>query len=114
MLSDLIAREAQIIRRPSGERDDFSAPEPDPDPEDILCEIQQRSRTEPGDDGELSDTEWVAFFFPDAEVSGNDVLIVDGQRFELVGEPWLANSGSAAMHHVEATLRRTAGPGDTS
>lgn len=110
-LTSLINHDATIIRRTPGDFDDFSNEKADESSEAILCELQQRARTEPGDSGELSDTEWVAFFLPDAEVHGDDVLVVDGQRYEFVGEPWLArNPRTQAPSHIEGSLRRTAGP----
>lgn len=111
-VANLINRPAVLIRRSEEEVDEYASERPDEDSEEIVCELQQRARTEPSDGGELSDTDWVAYFFPETAPHGNDVLLVDGQRFEFVGEPWLVrNPRTREESHIEASLRRTAGPG---
>ena len=43
----------------------------------------------------------------------SDTVIVDGQEYELVGEPWDArNPRTRAQSHIEATVRRTRGADD--
>lgn len=77
----------------------------------ISCEIQQIRRAEPGDQGEFSVTEWVGFFPSGTSLDTGDQVVVAsmGGTFEVVGEPWDATTGSAAVRHMEATLKRTAG-----
>lgn len=75
---------------------------------ETVCELQQRRRDEPGGQGEFSDTEWRVYFLPDEQgLDTADALIVEGARYEFVGDPWLAKVGTPAMHHIEATVRRT-------
>lgn len=82
---------------------------------ETFCDVQQRSRREPGDEGELSDTIWDGFFPPGTVLNTGDAVIVNALgRFELIGDPWSANTGSLGVAHVEATLRRTRGPEDGS
>jgi hypothetical protein len=77
----------------------------------VSCEIQQERREEPGEAGEFSVTEWVGFFPIGTTLDTGDQVVCSsaGGTFEVVGEPWNADSGSSAVHHVEATLKRTAG-----
>lgn len=81
-----------------------------------VCEIQQRRREEQGDQGEVSDAEWVGFFLPGTPLDTGDSVEVPGEGvFELVGAPWHArNLRTQQESHVEATLRRTAGAEDAS
>lgn len=49
------------------------------------------------------------------DVQGDDAVQVDGEVYELVGEPWEArNPRTRQVSHIEATARRTAGPEDAS
>jgi hypothetical protein len=73
----------------------------------VACDIQQIRRAEPGDEGELSVTEWMAFF-PTGTVVDTSDQITEATlgTFEVVGDPWDANTGSAAVDHVAATLKK--------
>lgn len=80
------------------------------DTEDIftVCWVQQDRRTEPGDEGEMSDSFWTIFLPWGTDLDTGDAVEVDGYGvFELVGDPWPAQQGSQRMWHVEATGRRT-------
>lgn len=113
MVSDLINRPCTIFHRTgSGVRNAHGVEESDVDPVDAVWELQQTNRAEPGDQSELSDTLWTAFFLPGVELSTGDTVVdEDGTRYEVVGDPWHArNPRSRTVSHVEATLRRTAGP----
>lgn len=109
LLNSLINRPCKIVRRsPSGEIDEYGDEEPTEAIVDTVCEIQQRARDEDELAGELSDTLWTVFFLPGEQVGTGDQLIVDGQVYEFVGEPWDArNPRLQAASHIEATVRRT-------
>lgn len=81
-----------------------------------VCEIQpqQRADTEPAEQGELSDTHWDLFLPWGTALDTSDKVTVGGQAFEVVGAPWNAQTGSSRMWHVAASVRRTAGAGDTA
>lgn len=101
----LIRREASAEANPYGDkvRDEVSV--------STLCELQQRGRGE-GED-EVSDTRWLAIFLPSEKVHTGYALIVDGETYEVEGEPWRArNPRTQVVSHVEATVRRTSGQGD--
>lgn len=111
---------AQLINRPcvlfiaSGDvsTDELGNPTDDLDPVETVCELQQQSRDEQDDQGELSDTVWRAFFLAaedmGAQPTGNK-LVVDGDTYEFTGDPWAArNPRAKAESHIEVTVRRTA------
>jgi hypothetical protein len=73
-----------------------------------VCELQQRIRKEPGEEGELSDTIWRAFFPAGTPIDTSDAVVVDDIVYEVVGDPWQArNPRTQTLSHVEATLRKT-------
>lgn len=84
---------------------------------ETVCELQQRSRTEDDEQGELSDTTWALYLLPDAgrHLDSGDAVVIDSDVYEVVGSPWVArNPLMQADSHVEATVRRTAGQADAS
>lgn len=111
-LSTLMSRPCTIIRRTSdGDEDDFAPRGPVESYIDTVCEIQQAVRTEPMDAGNLSLTSWMVYMPVDTELDSSDALLIDGMgEFEVIGQPWRADTGSPAVHHLEATVRRTRGP----
>lgn len=114
MLSTLINRPCVITRRLStGSEDDYGNLIPDESTIETVCELQQKQRTEPAGQGELSDTQWTLFLLPGDTLRTGDVVTVDDEDYEVVGEPWQArNPRTQLLSHVEATLRRTASTGD--
>jgi hypothetical protein len=80
-----------------------------------VCELQQARRDEQEDSGEVSRDTWTVFFQADEDVETGDAVVVDGQTFELIGDPWQArNPRTGTESHIEATARRTAGAEDAS
>lgn len=113
MLTGLLTRRLTIVNRSdTGAIDEYGGDIPTETLVDVLGEIQQTRRTEPAGEGELSDAEWTLFLPTGTTINTGDSVIYAGHVYEVVGQPWDATTGSAAMHHVEATLRRTAGAGD--
>lgn len=75
---------------------------------DTVCELQQRNRSEAGDAGEISLSDWVVFLPAGTDLRTADKITVDGETFEVIGEPWPArNPRTQLASHVEATVRRT-------
>lgn len=110
-LTSLMFRPCTIVRREaSGSTNAYGDKIDSETAVSTTCELQQRGRGEGEDD--VSDTRWLCVLPIDTEIHSGDAVIVDGETYEVDGEPWRANSGNASMHHVEVTLRRTAGPGD--
>lgn len=111
-LATLLNRPCTIFRRsPSGSKDDYGNAILTETAVETVCEIQQRSRTEEDDQGELSDTLWLGIFPGETVLRTGDEVRVEGiGNFELVGDPWPArNPRTQVEEHVEATLRRTVG-----
>ena len=75
----------------------------------VACDIQQVRRTEPGEQGEMSVTEWMGFF-PSGTVLDTSDAVTEATlgTFEVVGRPWDANTDSDAINHVEVTLKEAA------
>lgn len=113
-LTMLINRPCVIAHRvPSDTTDDYGNEIPGESLTSTVCEIQQRQRSEPADQGETSDTEWVVFLLPAEDLHTGDRVIVDGESYEITGDPWRArNPRTQAESHIEATARRTAGAED--
>lgn len=110
-LTSLLSRSGTILSRTAGTATDiYGDPTQGTTSVAVQCEIQQLRREEPGEAGEFSVTEWVGFFPSGTSLDTGDAVVVASiGTFEVVGEPWDANSGSSAVHHVEATLKRTRG-----
>lgn len=76
----------------------------------VLCEIQQRRTEEPGEAGEFSIANWDGFFPSGTAIDTGDAVVAPTKgTFEVIGEPWDAEEGSAAVNHVEVALKRTVG-----
>jgi hypothetical protein len=74
----------------------------------VKGELQQRSREEA--EGTISQTNWVLFLPAKTPIDTNDVVLVDDESFEVVGDPWQAfNPRTGEYEHVEVSLRRTSG-----
>jgi hypothetical protein len=114
-LSNLINRPCVLIRRStSGTADRYGDDQPGEQLIPSVWQVQQRQRTETAE-GQVSETEWLAFFLTGTVLDTNDAIVDDDLgTFELVGDPWDAREGSPSMWHVEATVKRVGGPGDVS
>lgn len=114
MLSQLVNRPCTILRRvASGSDDGYGNEVQTDDTVETVVELQQMRRDE--HDDAVGDADWTAFFLPGEDVQSGDAIVVDGFKYEVVGDPaaW-RNPRSQTESHVEATLRRTAGPEDAS
>lgn len=110
-LAQLLNRPCTIVRRSaSGSTDVYGNDVPTETSVSALCELQQHRSDEEDDQGEVSDTLWKLYLPKDTAVRTGDGVIVDGETYEVVGDPWHArNPRTKAESHIEATLRRTAG-----
>lgn len=110
MLTDLLNKPCLILRRSeTGQLDAHGGEIETETTESVMCDLQQRVRSEEGDAGELSDTLWTLFLPTGTDIRTDDAVVVGGRVYELVGDPWDAIQGSPDMYHVEATVRRTSG-----
>jgi hypothetical protein len=106
----LIATPCTIVHREeSGSVDDWGDPVKTETMTETVCELQQRRREEPSDQGELGLSWWECFFPVGTAIDTEDAVLVEPHgEFEVVGEPWNANQGSGAVNHVATTLRKVA------
>ena len=107
-LTSLMNRSGTILSRTAGTATDiYGNPTQGTTSTTVLCEVQQERRSEPGDQGEFSVTEWVGFFPSGTALdTGDAVVVANLGTFEVVGDPWDANQGSAAINHLEASLKK--------
>lgn len=112
MLSTLINRPC-TLRISTGETDTDGLGNEYAELDDVetVCELQQLTREEEGNQGELSDTGWRAFFLPAEEMGDNPTgnqLVVDGDVYEFVGAPeHKRNPRTQLLEQWEVTLRHT-------
>lgn len=123
-IARLINRPCTLLLRSRAEttEDEYGNPVVGETPRiDTVCELQQERRDEAADEGETSDTRWKLFLLPNIldeddepiEVDTGDAVEVDGEVYELTGEPWRVRSPfNGRDSHVQATCRRVSGAGD--
>lgn len=114
-IQQLLTRPCTITRRTaSNATDDYGNVTRVTTTVETVCELQQRERSEPGDQGEFSDTSWLLILPAGTAIDTGDQVTVDSRGYELVGDPWPArNPLTGAESHIEATVRRTAGEDET-
>lgn len=99
-----------VSRTDGGDADEYGNAIPTENATQTVGELQQIRRDEPDAAGETSDTRWLLVLPAGTAINTGDAVIVDNEVFEVVGAPWPArNPRTQAVHHLEATLRRTAG-----
>lgn len=111
-LATLLNLPVTIVRRDDlGDEDERGNDLPTETLVETVGELQQQQRAEPADAGELSDTRWLLILPAGTDIRTGDGIVCDGQRYEMVGDPWHArNPRTQTASHVECTLRRTASP----
>lgn len=102
-----------ISQVPTGEKDRYGDPITELVEVETKCAFQQTSRSEHEDSGEVSDTFWNVFLPYGAQIGSGALIRTDEKEYDVVGESWEAKEGSRSMWHVEATVRRRAGTGET-
>lgn len=109
----LLNRPVTIIRQTAGDvTDDYGNPIPGVEEVATVGELQQRKRDEQADH-DASVTDWLLVLPAGTVVDTDDAVLVDGRRYEVVGDPWnVRNPRTGRESHVEATVRRAAGAGD--
>lgn len=109
---------------PTGEKDRYGDPITETVEVETKCAFQQQRRTEHESTaisgsssaapvGEVSDTLWKLMLPYGTLISSGAAIRVKGREYELVAEPWSAEEGSRSMWHIEATVRRRAGTGES-
>lgn len=110
-IAALINRPCVLLRRQdTGTIDDDGMPVTTTTEVATVCELQQVQRSEPPGLDETSSTLWAVFLPAGTQLTTADAIEVEGQVFELVGEPWaVRNPRTGAESHVEATCKRVGG-----
>lgn len=108
MITSLLTRPCTILHRdPSGEDTLGNVTHVDTAVETV-CELQQRQRNEDDGHNELSESSWLLVLNADETISARDAVVVSGERYELLGEPWdVWNPLTQQIKHIEATVKRT-------
>lgn len=107
-LATLLNRPCTIIHRTdSGEEDDYGDAIPTETYVETTCEIQQVRSDEPALEGEHSVTDWNLYLPVDVLIDTGDAVLVGEVEYEVVGDPWHADSGSPQVHHTEVRVRKT-------
>ncbi|MGZ6587885.1 MAG: hypothetical protein ACXVHX_26745 [Solirubrobacteraceae bacterium] len=100
-------------RLPGATYDDLGNEIPEEESTETLCELQQTSTTEPALEGESSDSRFLLILPAGTLIATGDTVTIEGQDYELVGDPWRARNPRLGTHsHVQATVRRTSGTED--
>lgn len=110
MIEDFIRQPCTLVSRPVSGRDRYNNPIRDLVESETVCCIWKKSGSEPGDQVEVSVTDWRAAFLPDVQIDRAFQLVIGTDRFEFVGAPFRVGIGQT--HHIEADLRLIAGGSD--
>lgn len=112
-ISRLINRPCELVLRDEGGTDALGNPTTTEARFDAVCEVQQARRDEPVAAGETSDTRWLIWLLPDVEddlprrLDTGDAVEVDGDVYELVGDPdRVRDPWRRTTHHIELSARR--------
>lgn len=114
-LADLLNRPVTVLQRSTGDDvvDEYGNAIADTVTIETVGELQQCRRDEPAGAGELSVSDWLLVLPAATLIRTGDAVVVDGQVYELVGDPWIArNPRTQTVSHIECTVRRTAATDD--
>lgn len=105
-LEHLLTRSATLVLRVAVDPTDPDAELEAVDGDETSCELQQTNETD-GLDGRVQSTTWRLWLPAGVELTGWDAVRVDGELFELEGDPWpVRNPRTSVVSHVEARVRR--------
>ena len=108
-LTALMGRPCQIIRRsPSGSYDRYGNEIAGEEVIETTCELQQAAREEEAG-GSIAEAFWRGFFPVDTDLQAEDAIEIDGFAYEVIGDPWRADSGSTASLFSPAESTSTLG-----
>jgi hypothetical protein len=115
LLSKLLSRDCTILHRAQSSNTNRYGDEiPAGTTEVTVCELQQVRRAE-SQEGEIAETTLKLYMLPTVSLTTGDAVTVGGITYELVGEPnLLHHPRTGTAHHLEATVRRTAGSEETA
>lgn len=109
-LRTLLSEAVQIIPTSDGVVDEYNVETSvEGVPVTYRGRVEQRSATERTDTGDVQMSDWVAYLEPGAQVTGRDIVVYGGARFEVVGPPNHQSSPFGRLGHIELSLRHVAG-----
>lgn len=115
-LARLLNRPCLITHRsPSETPDEYGDKVPAETTVETVCELQAQQGIRTGSESEdqVSDNRLKLFLPAGTEIGAADTVTIDGEDYEVSGEPWQArNPISQTFSHVEAAVYRTAALGD--
>jgi hypothetical protein len=107
LLARLLTRPCVLIARAPGAVDSYGDASWVETRTNAYCYAEQIVGTEPGDPNYQADDLRV-LLDASAVVDGLDAIEIDGDRYELVGPPWMAKDPRTnADHHLEMRTRWT-------
>jgi hypothetical protein len=87
-------------------RDEYGNIVPSATTSTTRCYMAQQSRTEIGLDN-IEKERWAAYFPAGIALDANDRVAVDGNEYEVIGQPWpVMHPATGLVDHLEATLER--------
>lgn len=107
-IEHLLTRQATLLRRsPTGPADELGDPTWDVVAEPVACELQPAGSSEDHDDN-VQSSSWRIFLPAScADLGGWDALELDGELYELTGDPGVEWSPRLRqVSHVEALVAR--------
>lgn len=110
MLANYLNQSCQIINRSmSVDRDDYGDEIPAETTTVVNGYIEQRGSSESAD---VTETTHFVMFPANTEIDAGDAVVVAGETFEIVGEPWVVNNPrTGVVSHVQADAKKTNGIG---
>lgn len=105
-----------ISEVPTGEKDRHGDPITETVEIETKCALQPHGRERSSEHegaGEVSDTFWLLLLPWGTDIGTSSMIRVDDREYEVVGEAWNAQEGTRTMWHVEASVRRRAGTGES-
>lgn len=109
MIESLITRSCTLVIRGDEDETDFGVLDPEEERIETLCYLEQKRREEDDDQGEFSESDWLACFRSDEEIPDTaSALVVEQSVYEFVGAPWpVQDPELGRVSHIEATVRYT-------
>lgn len=115
MFANLLNQDVTVIHISAGAtKDAYGNKIPTRTPSDVRGCLQQVRRSEMRA-GEVSDDRYQLYLLPEVVIATGDEVVIDGLYYEVFGTPEkVTRATTGQVHHIEATLRRTAGAEESS
>jgi hypothetical protein len=110
MLANYLNQTCQIINRSmSIDRDEYGDEIPAETTTITTGFIEQRGSSESDD---VTETTHFVMFPPTTEIDAGDAVVIEGETFEIIGEPWVVNNPrTGVVSHIQADAKKSNGIG---